>query len=59
MDDKIIQINCFGNLEEIILSLKEVISILEQSYESDPYYKLEEGKEITSYSKTVNLRILK
>lgn len=59
MDDKIIQINCFGNLEEIILSLKEVISKLEDDYNIDAYSRLEQGKIIKSESEKVNLKILK
>ena len=58
MDSKVIRIDCRGSIEEIISSLKEVLEKLEDAYESDPYYKLEEGKQIESYDYTVLLTII-
>lgn len=58
MEDKVIRIDCRGSIEEIISSLKEVLEKLEDAYEVDPYYKLEEGKQIESYDRTVLLTII-
>lgn len=59
MDDKIIQINCFGKVEEIIISLKDVLSKLEDAYQKDAYVLLDEGKTISSNTEKVVLRIIK
>lgn len=57
MENKVIQINCMGNIEEIILSLKEVIRKLEDDFKEDPYSRLETGKQIESYDHSVLLII--
>lgn len=46
-----------GNIEEIILSLKEVIRKLEDDFKEDPYSRLETGKQIESYDHSVLLII--
>ena len=58
MEDKVIRIDCRGSIEEIISSLKEVLEKLEDAYEVDPYYKLEEGKQIESYDRLVILTVI-
>lgn len=58
MKDKVLRIDCMGSIEEIISSLKEVLEKLEDAYEVNPYYRLEEGKQIESYDRTVILTII-
>lgn len=59
MEDKIITINCHGSIEEIIFSLKEIVSKIEDDYKTDMYSKFEVDTRIESYSKSVVLTVLK
>lgn len=59
MEEKIIVLNCHGSVEEIISSLKEVVSKMEQDYQTDVYFKFEEGSRVESNSKSVVMTILK
>ena len=59
MENKVITINCAGNMEEIIESLKEVVSKLEDAYQTDAYSKLSEGLFIETSSNVVLLKVVK
>jgi len=59
MENKVVTINCAGNMEEIIEALKEVISKLEDAYQTDGYSKLNEGSFIETYSRVALLKVVK
>ena len=57
MENKVIQINCVGNIDEILSSLKEVVIKLEDYYNND--LPLEKGKQIESFYHSVLLTVRK
>jgi hypothetical protein len=59
MENKVVTINCAGNMEEIIEALKEVISKLEDAYQTDGYSNLNEGSFIETYSRVALLKVVK
>lgn len=58
MENKVITISCVGNVEEIIEALKEVVSKLEDAYQTDAYSKLDEGSFIETSSNVALLKVL-
>lgn len=59
MEEKIIVINCHGPIGEIISSLKDIVSKLEDAYGTDAYAKLSEGARLKANSERVVLTVLK
>lgn len=59
MEEKIIVINCHGSIEEIISSLKDIVSKLEKVYDTDEDGRLAEGLRLKTNSEKVVLTVLK
>lgn len=59
MEKRIIQINCFGKVDEVVSSLREVISRLEEAHKKDIIPKDGEVFVIASEAERVVLKVLK